>query len=249
VGPELKFSDDTVIAIGGGEFSPLPRWRPLLIRGSTTIKLGSSRNGCRGYLAVAGGIDVPPVLASRSTYVRAGLGGFHGRALVDRDILPVRRVHREVRNHWRIDERILPEYSSAPRVRVVRGQNAGEFDDAWLQSSFRVSPQSDRMGIRLTGSALVRKVTADLVSLPVAPGTIQVPPDGQPIVLLADAQTIGGYPQVAHVISVDLPLVAQLRPGDTMRFQFVTLEEARELTIAQERAIGLLREGLAEKLA
>jgi antagonist of KipI len=105
------------------------------------------------------------------------------------------------------------------------------------------------MGIRLTGGALVRKVTSDLVSLPVAPGTVQVPPDGQPIVLLADAQTIGGYPQVAHVISVELPLVAQVRPGDTMRFQFVTLEEARELMIARERAIGLLREGLAEKLA
>jgi antagonist of KipI len=249
VGPELKFSADTVIAIGGGEFGPLPRWRPVLVRSGTTIKLGSARNGCRGYLAVAGAIDVPPVLESRSTYARAEMGGFHGRALADGDDLPVRLLHREVRNHWRIDERILPEYSSAPRVRVVRGQNAGEFDDGWRQSTFRVSPQSDRMGIRLNGSVLARSVSRDLFSLPVAPGTVQVPPDGQPIVLLADAQTIGGYPQIAHVISVDLPLMAQVRPGDTVRFQFVTLEEAREHMIARERAIGLLREGLAEKLA
>ena len=99
------------------------------------------------------------------------------------------------------------------------------------------------------GTPLRRQSNTELVSLPVAPGTIQVPPDGLPIVLLADAQTIGGYPQVAHVITVDLPVMAQLRPGDQVRFVFVTLEHARELIAAQERALGLLREGVAQKLA
>jgi antagonist of KipI len=105
------------------------------------------------------------------------------------------------------------------------------------------------MGVRLTGEALRSAHEAELVSAPVAPGTIQVPPDGQPIILLADAQTIGGYPRVAHVISVDLPLIAQLRPGDTVGFRVVSLDRARELILAQERALALLREGLAQKLA
>jgi antagonist of KipI len=105
------------------------------------------------------------------------------------------------------------------------------------------------MGMRLMGVALQRSTASDLLSLPVSPGTIQVPPDGLPIVLLADAQTIGGYPQVAYVITVDLPIMAQLRPGDEVRFVVVTLENARELMAAQERALGLLREGVAQKLA
>jgi antagonist of KipI len=104
------------------------------------------------------------------------------------------------------------------------------------------------MGVRLTGPTLARHVTDDLISMTVVPGTIHVPPDGQPIVLMADAQTIGGYPQIAHVIGVDLPLVAQLRPGDTVRFREIPLAAAHELTLARERTLAILHEGLAEKL-
>jgi KipI family sensor histidine kinase inhibitor len=249
VGPELRFLHDTVIALGGGEFGDLPRWLPMAVSGGTTLRIGPARTGCRGYLAVAGGIDVATVLGSRSTYVRGGFGGFHGRVLRDHDVLPVPAIRRHFRDHWRIDERIVPAYSSAPIVRVISGAQADQFGDAWMERNFKVSSQSDRMGVRLLGPALERNATHDLVSSPVAPGTIQVPPDGQPIILLADAQTIGGYPQVAHVISVDLPLVAQLRPGDAVRFYKVTLAEARELLLAQDRAVALLREGLAQKLA
>jgi antagonist of KipI len=181
--------------------------------------------------------------------VRAQLGGFDGRALIAGDIVPVPNVPRAIRDHWRIDERVLPRYSAAPVVRVIPGVQAGEFAPAWTQAKFTVSSRSDRMGVRLTGAALERAGARDLLSSPVAPGTIQVPPDGQPIVLLADAQTIGGYPQIAHVISVDLPLVAQLRPGDTVQFQPVAIEEAHALLAAQERTLALLREGLAQKLA
>ena len=249
VGPELKFLHDTVIALGGAEFGALPRWRPMAIRSGTTLKIGPARNGCRGYLAVAGGINVPPVLGSRSTYVRARLGGHEGRRLVSGDLLPVPDVRRTFRNHWRIDERITPRYSGSAVVRVMPGEHSDQFDPAWTAAAFKVSTQSDRMGVRMTGAPLQRRVAGDLISSAVAPGAVQVPPDGQPIVLLADAQTIGGYPQVAHVIAVDLPVVAQLRPGDGMRFVPVTLAEARELIAARERAIGLLREGLAQKLA
>jgi antagonist of KipI len=249
IGPELRFLHDTVIALGGGEFEAVPRWRPVAIAGGSTVKFGMARHGCRGYLAVAGGIDVPPVLGSRSTYVRARLGGLHGRRLVDGDQLPVPDVRRRFRNHWHVDDRILPAYGHPAIVRVIPGEHAAQFDSAWTNRVFKVTSQSDRMGVRLRGDPLQRASETEMLSSPVTPGTIQVPPDGQPIVLLADAQTIGGYPLLAHVISVDLPLVAQARPGDYVRFVAVSLSEARELIAAQERALGLLREGLAQKLA
>jgi len=168
---------------------------------------------------------------------------------VNGDVLPVRNVRRRFRDHWRIDERILPRYGGSAVVRVLLGEHAGHFDPGWTDCVFKVSTQSDRMGVRVTGAPLRRRVEGDLPSGAVAPGTVQVPPDGQPIVLLADAQTIGGYLQVAHVIAVDMPVVAQLRPGDDVRFIIVTMADARELIAAQERALGLLREGLAQKLA
>jgi antagonist of KipI len=155
---------------------------------------------------------------------------------------------REVAERWSIDLRIRPDYSATPSVSVVLGAQAGEFCDTWLKTEFRVTPQSDRMGMRLAGTALARTVGADLLSSAVAPGTVQVPSDGQPIVLLADAQTIGGYPQLAHVILVDLPLLAQLRPGDAMRFQVVSLEEAHERWLAREQALAMLRQGLTQKI-
>lgn len=248
VGPEVEFSADTVVALGGAEWEGVPSWKPLRVCAGERLRLGVCQRGCRGYLAVAGGIETEPVLGSRSTYLRAGFGGHEGRALRDGDVLRVPTTTRVVGDHWRIDARILPVYSSSPVVRVVRGAQADEFGDKLYEGEFKVSPQSDRMGLRLVGPKLVRTSTEDLVSSAVAPGTIQVPPDGQPIVLMADAQTIGGYPQAAHVISVDLPLMAQLRPGDSVRFAEVTLAEAQRLALSSEHTLALLREGLAQKL-
>ena len=247
VGPELIFPRATVVALCGAEFEGLPLWRPVRVAAGTILQLGAARRGCRGYLAVAGGIEVAPVLGSRSTYVRGGFGGLRGAALRDHDIVPAVGAARPFRENWHVDPRILPAYSSAPTVRVVRGAQAGEFPDRWLETRFTVSRQSDRMGVRLEGPAVQRAVADDLISSAVAPGTIQVPPDGQPIVLLADAQTIGGYPQIAHVATVDLPLMAQLRPGDTVSFREVTLGDAQMLIVAREHSLALLREGLKEK--
>lgn len=247
-GPELKFARDTVIALGGAKFGKFPLWQPMHAPAGATLKLGPVRRGCRGYLAIAGGFAVPPVLGSRSTYLRAELGGFEGRALRDGDRLPVSEVTRDVGGHWHIDERVLPAYGPTPEVRVVRGAQMAEFGRGLFDGEFKVTPQSDRMGLRLHGPALTRSVSDDLLSTAVVPGTIQVPPDGQPIVLLADAQTIGGYPQAAHVISVDLPLLAQLRPGDAVRFREITLGEAHQLALTRERALAMLREGLAQKI-
>ncbi|MSU23386.1 MAG: biotin-dependent carboxyltransferase [Opitutus sp.] len=247
LGPELEFSAATLVAIAGGDFGALPLWQPVRVRAGGRIKFGAARTGCRACLAVAGGLEVAPVLGSRSTDLRATLGGWDGRALRDGDTLRAPDLVRESIGHWHIDERVLPAYSRAPTVRVVRGAQAGEFGDEIFASAFKVTPQSDRMGVRLAGPVLGRAGAGDLVSSTVVPGTVQVPPDGQPIVLMADAQTIGGYPKIAHVITVDLPLVAQLRPGDTLRFRPVMLAEAHELALARERALAILHEGLVQK--
>ena len=249
VGPDLIFGADALIAVTGAAFEAIPGWRPVEVRAGQRLTLGAARNGCRGYIAVAGGIDVPVVLGSRSTYLRGGFGGFEGRALHDGDRLAVQTVPHRVADHWRIDERILPAYSSEPTVRVVRGAQAEEFGRVLFGEEFKILPQSDRMGVRLGGPRLVRiggKV--DLVSSAVAPGTVQIPPDGQPIILMADAQTIGGYPKVAHVISVDLPLVAQLRPGDRVKFAEVSLAEAQDFAHAREHVLAILHEGLNQKI-
>lgn len=248
LGPELRFEVDAVIALAGADFGQ-PRGRPLHIRAGETLKLGAAATGCRGYLAVAGGIAVMPVLGSRSTYVRAGLGGWQGRALRDGDVLPVLAAPRSPAGRWRIDERIWPAYSASPCIRVLPGAQAEQFSEAWTDGEWQVTPQSDRMGLRLRGPALRRSVTDDVVSSPVVPGTLQVPPDGQPIVLLADAQTIGGYPQLGQAIAADLPLLAQMRPGETVRFRLASIDEAHAAVLAQEKALGLLKEGVAQKLA
>jgi antagonist of KipI len=247
LGPEIEFATDTLVALGGATFGGFESWRPVAVRAGQRIKFGAALNGCRGYLAVAGGIAVDRVLGSRSTYVRAGLGGWQGRALRVGDVLPLAAVSRSVAEHWWIDPRILPAYSAAPTVRVVPGAHATEFGREWLEREFKVTPVSDRMGLRLSGVALMRTGGGELMSSPVAPGTVQVPPDGQPIVLMADAQTIGGYPRLAHVIEVDLPLLAQLRPGDRVRFHAVPLEEAHQLWLAREHVLAMLRQGLAQK--
>jgi antagonist of KipI len=248
-GPELLFPRETVVAVTGGDFGGPPRWQTLRVAAGTVLKFSAARTGCRGYLAIAGGFAVPPVLGSAGTYLRAGFGGLGGRALRDGDTLAVADVTRTVAKHWHIDPRLIPTYHDNPTVQVLRGAQGDEFGRTFFEAPFRVTAQSDRMGFRLKGPALVRSVNTELRSSTVAPGTIQVPPDGQPIVLMADAQTIGGYPQIAHVITADLPKVAQLRPGDTVRWVEVSLEVAHEVALAGERALAMLRHGLAQKLA
>ncbi|QYM80157.1 biotin-dependent carboxyltransferase family protein [Horticoccus luteus] len=244
-GPELVFADDRLVAIGGGRFAERESWHPFHVSAGERVALGPLVAGCRAIVAISGGIEVPVVLGSRSTCLRAGFGGWQGRVLHEGDVLPLGSASAgKLEPHWRLDPQVLPAYGEHVVVRVIPGAQAEEFSGAWLANEFRVSARSDRMGVRLDGAALVRASTAELVSSPVAPGTVQVPPGGQPIVLLADAQTMGGYPRVAHVIDVDLPLVANVKPGDTIRFRTVTLEEGHRLWREREQTIALIRTGL-----
>jgi antagonist of KipI len=247
-GPELEFSEAAWVAVGGAHFEDIPSWRPIHVEAGGRLKFGKRVQGCRAYLAIAGGFDVPRVMDGTGTFLAANLGGLEGRPIRDADILMTVPANRVFTGRWTIDEKVLPLYSREPTVRVMPGAQAAEFGDELYNNPYSVTARSNRMGIRLEGLKLVRSAGSDLVSTAVAPGTIQVPPDGNPIVLMADAQTLGGYPRVAHVASVDFPLLAQLAPGDHVRFVRATVKESHALAYAAEHNLGLLRQGIAEKV-
>lgn len=273
-GPTLRFERAAVIAVCGGDLSPavdgvpLPMWRPALVPAGAVLAFGRPRGGCRAYIAAAGGFAVPPVLGSRSADLRAGLGGGFGRALRAGDRLPLGmpsplagRIAAELRGRagggafaaaaWRLPHSMLPGYAAEPVVRAVRGPHFGRFapeaQEALFTVPMRVTPQSDRMGYRLEGPTLPLAETFEPISSAVSFGTVQVPPNGQPIVLMADRQPTGGYPVIAQVIRADLPLLAQLAPGKTLRFQEVSLQAAEELLWIRETEWTLFRQGMTMK--
>jgi len=242
-GPGIRFGCDVIVAFAGAAFSGLPSGRPFHVRAGSVLEVGHAVRGCRGYLAVAGGIDVPEVLGSRSTYGPAICGGFHGRALVagDRLKLGVSR-RRTTGTNWRIAPDLTPLPDGRACLRLVR---EAPVDSRVWEASFRVTARSDRMGVRLAGPSI--QLVGDGMSVAVLPGTVQVPPDGQPIILLADAQTIGGYPVLGQAIAADLPLAAQLRPGDVVRFLPVEAAEARGVLRSREASLSLARLGLSDR--
>lgn len=205
---------------------PLPGGRPVVLPAGT-LRLGAIRRGLRAWLAVAGGLDVPIVLGSRSTDLRGGFGGLDGRPLREGDALPigdavVGTADTPQAPGWWIDLD-----ADVPRDAPIRIVPASPGVVAPLEArAWTVDPRSDRQGLRCAGEPL-SLARPEQVSAAVAPGTVQLPPDGQPIVLLADAQTVGGYPRLGHVIAADLPRLAQRRAGDALRFVAVTRDEAR----------------------
>lgn len=225
-----------------------PGWQSCtLLRGEVfRIAVGRQsalrRQSACAYLAVEGGIAVPLVLASASTYVRAGLGGFEGRALRGGDVVPLAVESPAERAESRLPA--PPPADTERPIRVVLGPQQEYFtDDAvatLLGAEFRISQNADRMGMRLDGPALRHRQGWDIVSDAIATGAIQVPGSGQPILLLADHQTTGGYPKIATVASADLPAVGRRRPGDSIRFQAVTVDEAEQLARDQDRQLTAL---------
>ncbi|MEO8440355.1 MAG: biotin-dependent carboxyltransferase family protein [Spartobacteria bacterium] len=259
-GLRLRFEDDRTVAWSGATLSArlgegeIPAGRPAVVRAGEELEFGQASAGCRAWLAISGGIDVPLVLNSRSTDLRTGFGGYVGRALRDGDQIslgsaspPGPRSPRLA--DWSATAEWTQTAVTAPVLRVVRGSEWDEFvreaQSSLLRESFTVSAKADRMGVRLEGPILKRANDWELPSEAVAPGTLQVAHDGQPILLLGDCQTIGGYPKIAHVITVDLPRAAQLRPGVTVRFQEITLAEATALFLERERSLQLFRVGLS----
>jgi antagonist of KipI len=255
----FQFQDERVIAWCGGKFraeidgEQIPPGHAVAVAPGEELTIGAAERGCRLWLAISGGIDVSPILESRSTDQRAGFGGFEGRGLRVGDELALGKSSRSFSYGPRIASWSAPiewsqTASSRPFLRILRGAEWEEFTDAsqtaFLKDPFPVSQRSDRMGVRLEGAVLQRSQPNERLSEPVAPGTIQVPNDGGPILLLGDCQTIGGYPKIAHVITVDLALAAQLSPNDLVRFREVSLAQAMALFRARERDLQRFRVGL-----
>jgi antagonist of KipI len=264
-GLRLRFADERIVAWCGGDFAArigsvsVPAGHPALVNSGEEFFIESPRTGCRAWLAISGGVDVPIVLGSRSGDLRSGFGGVHGRPLRDGEGFPIGensprardligKLRKERIARWKPPHDWSNSAQCDPVLRFIRGAEADRFDRSAFQSltntPFSVSPDSDRMGVRLEGPRLERMDDVDLLSEAVAPGTIQVPPSGKPILLLNDCQTIGGYPKIAHVITVDLPIAAQLCPGGEVRFREVSLSEAHSLLFERERNLQHFRRGL-----
>lgn len=253
-GPRLRFQDRRVVATAGAIAAGVPFGRPFVVAAGEELDMSRVPVGCRGVLAISGGVDVAPVLGSRGTHLLAGFGGWEGRALKAGDVLPLGTARtQDLRAGWMVSPALSqPVTGETPEVRILRGPEgdafAGPMWGALLSDVYRARSQSDRMGLRLMGTPLSPRAPLEIVSQPVAAGTIQVPADGQPIVLLADRQSLGGYPRIANVISVDLPVLAQIPPGGSVRFVETTLAEAEALRLAEERDFGLFHTALQGRL-
>lgn len=242
MGPKLEALADLVIALTGADMPllingrPAPGWTGLAVKAGDMIQIKPARRGLRGYLAAGPGFDVPTVMGSRSTYLGGGLGGFEGRALIRGDVLAL-ADGTPARPGREIGPDLRPELSSQITLRAIPGPQDDYFGsdlNNFFRAEFQVSAKADRMGYRLAGPEIkiADGFPKSIISEPSQAGAVQVPADGQPIILLAD-HTSGGYAKPATVISSDLDLVAQARPGDRVKFQRVSPAQAQ--TVARER--------------
>jgi len=248
-GPRVRWHRDAWVVVSGCGAVGLPCGQPWRVRAGDFLDLREpAQPGARGYLAVRGGLEVPRVLGSAATDLRAGWGGVAGRALRTGDGLNWADIAGEPRMGWSVSHDLLTTLPEGEvTLRVLRGAQANEFGaEGWRRFTgqvYGVGPDSDRMGVRLKGPVIKRESGRELLSAPVCPGAVQVPAGGQAIVLLADAQTLGGYPLLAHVISADWSRLAQLKPGDQVRFVEVTLAQAEAARQARGRELAWLRTG------
>ena len=248
VGGTFTFQGAAIIAVTGADFgpslngSPLPTWTSIVIEQGQTVTLGPSRSGARAYLCIQGGISVEPFLGSASTHVLSGLGGFQGRALRKGDQVEFGAAKARFRKRA-LSRDALQSFQPRKVIRVTDGLQSEWFAaSAWkifCESTYRVSEQSNRMGIRLAGPPIPLDASREMITEGVSLGAIQAPPSGQPIILFVEQQTTGGYPKIANVISADLHSLGQLRPRDEVRFERIGMSEARSSLIRQE---ALLRE-------
>jgi antagonist of KipI len=255
-GPKLRFNENSVVAWCGADFTatcdgePLPKNRPVSLAAGSVLGFGGTKTGAMAWLAVAGGINVPEIMSSRSTDLPGKFGGFEGRKLAAGDRLAIGRneagksLSREATSWSLIPERLVAVCGPGV-VRVLRGPEWEWFSDgareAFFQSVFEVTKDGNRMGTRLSGPPLPLAEPREMISAAVDHGVIQVPPSGQPIVLGVDRQTIGGYPRIGVVATVDLGKLAQFRPGETVRFHEIQANEAHELLLRRERDFAIAR--------
>jgi antagonist of KipI len=246
LGPDLEFEDERVVAIAGADFSltiegrPMPSAAAFLVPAGARLRFGPRRSGARAYLAIAGGVAVPPVLGSRSTHVISAMGGMAGRSLRAGDRVPLGPAS-AASAVGAIPPPPEALSDGIARLRVMAGPQHEYFTDDVFETlcsaSYTVAANSDRMGFRLEGPRLVHKGSDDIISDATPLGVLQVPASGQPILLMADRQTTGGYPKVATLITADLTVAGQLAPGDRVAFEICSAGDAMAALITQEQAI------------
>ncbi len=244
-GPCLRFLAPMDIAVTGAEMDmtlnnrPVAQWRSIRVGPDDVLTLSQVRSGCRAYLAVSGGIDVPLVMGSAATYVGGGIGGFQGRPLKAGDILDAHGTGRPPAGLRALPDKLIPSYPSRVVLRAVPGPQDDYFDsgmDTLFTCQYMVTPKADRMGYRLMGEKIPIRdgMPKSIVSEPSIPGGIQIPADEQPIILLVE-QTVGGYAKIATVISTDIPKLAQATPGDTVSFEKIDLAEAHRICLETQK--------------
>lgn len=244
----LEALSDTRISLTGADIPltingvPKPLWQTHQVKAGDRIETGFSRRGTRGYLAVAGGILAQPVFGSVATVPRESLGGLKGDGspLEKGDVLPCDED--PATNCWQLPANAHPYYGNEVTLRIIPGYQQQDFtreqQRLFFSSTYKVTPQNDRMGFRLQGPAIVPP-TQGLLSEGICLGAVQIPPDGQPIVLLNDRQTIGGYPKIGAVLSLDIGKLAQLNQGSRVSFKPISIDQAHKLLHAQEKQFAL----------
>jgi antagonist of KipI len=252
-GLTLRATVDTLIAVCGADLGaslddePVPRWKSITVQAGKVLSFGAARAGAWGYLCVAGGLAVPLVLGSRSTCLRGSFGGFDGRALRSGDVLAMGGPSRSACAGRHLRPIDVPAYGRHAFVRAVPGPQADRFEghalDTFFSARYTVSRHADRMGCRLEGPGLSAEGGHDILSAGVVAGSVQVPGDGAPIVLLADRQATGGYAVIAAIVSADLAVLAQLPPGSSVTFARATVDEAVAVARQREDFLATIEEG------
>ena len=270
IGPALKIKKGNLISITGADISPtinekkVPMGRPIYLNEDCVLRFGKCVNGCRAYIAIAGGIDVPLIMDSKSTYLRFGIGGQDGRALKKGDVINIgkknsislgiidkikvlNKKESFVYTKWYVKNFIINE-NSPIYIRVFEDMQFKNIKEESIKDFFSkpfiIDSKSDRMGYRLNGPKVELSEKLEMISEEVSLGTIQIPPDGNPIILLADRATAGGYPKIAHVALYDIPKLVQLKPSDKIMFKKITLKEAEELYFKREMYIEELKKSI-----
>jgi antagonist of KipI len=273
-GPTLEFSSDTLIALTGADFAAVIDGvrvklnRPIAVKAGAVLKFSSAKKGCRGYLAVAGGYNVPEVMNSKSTYLRGNLGGFKGRALKKGDLVDcgepeafanmllqqlLQKGARSFRAaSWFVNPCYMGKKEFDSPIRLTRGLQTEAYTESSLKAlvsePFKITTNSDRLGYRLQGAKIELKEPLEMISEIATFGTMQAPPDGNPIILMADHQSVAGYPKIGQVVWADLPRVAQHKPFSFLQFTFVDVREAENLYLAQEKYLANLKIAVLSKI-
>jgi len=256
LGGEFEFKESCVVALTGSDFEPrlngqsISLWCSHTVPAGGHLQLGATKSGARCYLCVAGGFDVPLTLGSSSTHLLTGLGGLGGRTLKKGDILRVKSPAHPNLKPKTIDDRFVSAFHGEHVVRVTEGIQSHYFTNVELQqfysSAYTVSEDSNRMGLRFTGPKLAHAHDSEIVTEGTPLGAVQIPKNGEPIVLFVEHQTTGGYPKIANVISADMHFMGQLRPQDSVRFRKISFEEAISLLHEQERFVQSMSRDLME---